>query len=188
MNNKYGSALKEIYIALALCSSALLASCQSASSTISTADNYLEALRAGDAKAIATLTCLKDPKTREELTPGITSWDFIDESTETSDHDPLGTSTSVLTKISYEGIASPVENLFEITVWKTEDLYQYQLRRNEEFNQGQEDVAELSERINTMLGSETDSSDIEDSPSEAPSRDELTSKKYCVTQLRQSQP
>lgn len=187
MTKKNSSTLKNACKVLMLCTPALLIACQSTSPTISTAESYLEAIRTGDAKAIADLTCLKNPRPREELTPGITSWEFIDESVETSDNDPLSTSTSVLTKIRYEGIASPVENLFEITVWKTEDLYQYQLRRNEEFNQTIKSSEELSERINVTLGNETDSSDIESSPSEAPSRDDLTSKNYCVTQLRQSQ-
>lgn len=188
MASKNKGTLRKTYRISMLCALIPLAACQSVSPTISIAEDYLEAIQAGNTEAIADLTCLKDPNSREELTPGIKSWNFIDESIETSDSDPLGTYTSVLAKIRYEGIASPVENLFEVIVWETEGLYQYQLRRTEELNQMYERSEALVERIDVMLGDETDSPDTENSSSEAPSRDDLTSEEHCVTQLRQAQP
>ena len=170
-----------------LCISIVFASCQRASPTTAAADEYLEALRSGNAELIADLTCLKDPMPRENIVPGISSWDFVDESLETSASDPLSSHTNVLTKIRYEGMASPVENLFELAVWKTEDLYQYQLRLNESLNQGTARTNELITRIDAMLGKETEPSGGEEDISEAPSREELTSREYCVTQLRQFQ-
>ena len=158
MMNKNSGTPRKVLKALAFCASAsfLLASCQSASPSSSAAEDYLEVLRDGDTKAIAEMSCLENPQLGEGVVPGISSWEFVDEYLEVSENDPLATSTNVLTKIKYEGIASPVENLFEVTVWKTDDLYQNRLRFTEMLNQANKSTKELIERTNEMLGDETD--------------------------------
>ena len=161
----------------------LLAACQGQSPAVSTADSYLSALRNGEEETVANLTCLTESLPRENISPGIVSWGFIEESQEVTKDDPLGIHTKVVASIEYTGLASPVDGLFTLTVWETDELHQYQIRRTEAINQSTESSYELLEQIGTMLGDETNSAEIDREPMEPPSRDELTNREYCVTKL-----
>ena len=128
-------------------------------------DNYLKALRDKDAEAIENLTCSSESNSYGNVALEIDSWEFIGQYQQ--NYDRLAPYVTVLVKIRYEGIASPVENLFELAVWETEDLYQYKLREIEKDNRANEDSTEGS-------------------LSEAPSREDFTTRKYCVERFRRS--
>lgn len=91
---------------------------------------------------------------------------------------------NVLAEIEYTGIASPVKDIFVLTVWKTDELYESNLRLAESINQFSYETDELIRRSNEILGEaiEPDTSDSE--LLEPSSRDEFTNREYCVTQLR----
>lgn len=162
----------------------LLVSCQSPSPTIESANSYLKALKDNDAQTLSRTTCLTDPPEREPVATGITSWEFIEESLQASDYDPAGEYTEVIAEIEYTGIASPVKDLFILTVWKTDDLYESQLRSTERGNQLSRQTQETIRASRALLGDTIDIDSDAYEPSEPPDRDGLTSQEYCVTQLR----
>lgn len=165
----------------------LLTSCQTPSPSFEVASDYLKALKDGDIQAVSDITCLTNPQEREPVAPGVKSWSLIEEIPKISTNDPAGTYIEVLTEIEYTGIASPVKDLFVLTVWKTEDLYEYQLRGTERINQVSRDTERAIRASQEILGHSVETYSSSRTPLEPPSRDGLTSREYCVTQLRKPQ-
>lgn len=174
---------KSIYKISTLGLLTLLVACQRPSPVLSTADSYLSALRSEDEKNIANLTCFVELPPREDMPPGILSWKLIEASQEVDDNDPLGIYTKVVAEIEYTGLASPVDGLFTLEIWKTDEIYQFNNRQVEAINQLAKSSNELLEQSNAILGNENNSAKTHEEPMEPPNRDKFTNQEYCVTKL-----
>ena len=161
----------------------MTASCQKSSPQLIAADRYLTALKDGNTALVDRMTCLQGDGNKTVAVQNPDSWEFKELVPRTSETDSLGSYVDVQTEVEYVGVTSQVKDLFVLTVWETEKLYESNLRLAERLNQSSIRARELIERVETMMGEEPSQDSAEDSTPLSIPRSDLTDEEYCITQF-----
>lgn len=160
----------------------LLAACQPTPTP--TAKQYLSTTQKGDIEAAKALRCRSSQNDAiPEALAGIGNWEIVGERAGTVKTDPDSAHTVMLAKIATTGAGGfEVEKTWELTVWDSDEFFEFEKRRLAKFNEQMQKAQNLIEQ-GDKFGAEvfnTPAPKRDFGEPIVPERSDFSSKPQCV--------